>query len=85
MSRAVKTSAKDDIRQLTGPERSAVLMLALGEDHGTHLWQLMDEDEIKEVTQLMSNLGTISSSRGRKGPGRIRLADVGHRLADGFL
>ena len=58
----IKTAAKDDISKLTGPERSAVLMLALGEDHGQQLWSLMDEDEIKEVTQLMSNLGTISSS-----------------------
>ncbi len=58
----MKTAAKDDISKLTGPERSAVLMLALGEDHGQQLWSLMDEDEIKEVTQLMSNLGTISSS-----------------------
>lgn len=62
MSRAVKATGKEDIRQLTGPERSAVLMLALGEDHGMRIWEMMDEDEIKEVTQLMSNLGTVSSS-----------------------
>ena len=62
MSRPAKASSKDDIRQLTGPERSAVLMLALGEEHGMRIWELMDEDEVKEVTQLMSNLGTINSS-----------------------
>jgi flagellar motor switch protein FliG len=62
MSRPTKPAAKDDIRQLSGPERSAVLMLALGEEHGMQLWELMDEDEIKEVTQMMSNLGTISST-----------------------
>ena len=62
MARATKPATKDDIRQLTGPERSAVLMLALGEEHGMQLWEMMDEDEIKEVTQLMSNLGTINSS-----------------------
>ena len=62
MARPAKASAKDDIRQLSGPERSAVLMLALGEEHGMRLWELMDEDEVKEVTQLMSNLGTINST-----------------------
>jgi len=61
MSRPAKAATKDDIRQLTGPERSAVLMLALGEEHGMRLWELMDEDEVKEVTQLMSNLGTVGS------------------------
>jgi flagellar motor switch protein FliG len=62
MSRAVKPIVKEDIRQLTGAERTAILMLSLGEDHTAKLWQMMDEDEIKEVSQIMSNLGTVSSS-----------------------
>ena len=37
-------------------------MLALGEDHSQQIWQMMDEDEIKEVSQVMSNLGSVSSS-----------------------
>ena len=53
---------KEDIRQLSGPEKAAVLMLALGEEHGAPIWKAMDEDEIKEVSQIMSNLGTVSSS-----------------------
>ncbi|MBI1328482.1 MAG: flagellar motor switch protein FliG [Alphaproteobacteria bacterium] len=62
MSRPSKAAAKEDIRQLTGAERSAVLMLALGEDHSEKIWRMLDEDEIKEISQVMSNLGTISSS-----------------------
>ncbi len=62
MSRAVKTAVKEDIRQLTGAERSAILMLSLGEEHSAKLWQMMDEDEIKEISQIMSNLGTVSSA-----------------------
>jgi len=61
MARAVK-SVKDDVRSLTGAERSAILMLALGEEHSAKIWQMMDDDEIKEVSQIMSNLGTISAS-----------------------
>jgi flagellar motor switch protein FliG len=61
MSRPVK-SIKDDVRSLTGAERSAILMLALGEEHSAKIWQMMDDDEIKEVSQIMSNLGTISAS-----------------------
>src|SRR5512142_1155938 len=62
MSRASKPAVKDDIRSLTGAERSAILMLALGEEHSAKLWQMLDDDEIKEVSQIMSNLGTVSSS-----------------------
>jgi flagellar motor switch protein FliG len=62
MSRSSKPAVKEDIRQLTGAERSAILMLALGEEHSAKLWQMLDDDEIKEVSQIMSNLGTVSSS-----------------------
>src|SRR5271168_1954937 len=62
MSRTPKLAVKEDIRQLTGAERTAVLMLALGEEHGSRVWRMMDEEEIKETSQIMSTLGTISAS-----------------------
>ncbi|MGO8713908.1 MAG: flagellar motor switch protein FliG [Rhizomicrobium sp.] len=62
MSRALKSPIKEDIRALSGAERTAVLMLALGEEHGVRVWEMLDEDEIKEISQIMSTLGTISSS-----------------------
>lgn len=48
----------DDVKKLTGPEKAAVVLLALGEDHA-HLWQSLDEEEIKEISQAMSGLGTV--------------------------
>jgi len=62
MARALKPQVKEDIRSLTGAERAAIILLSLGEEHGLKLWQMMDEDEIKEISQLMSNLGTVSAS-----------------------
>ena len=62
MSKSPKTPVKEDIRALSGAERAAIIMLALGEDHSQQIWQMMDEDEIKEVSQVMSNLGSVSSS-----------------------
>lgn len=47
--------------QLSGAEKAAVIMLALGEEHGLQLWQLMDDEEIKEITLAMSSLGQIDS------------------------
>ncbi|MBA4804279.1 MAG: flagellar motor switch protein FliG [Brevundimonas sp.] len=51
----------DDVRKLTGPEKAAVILLSLGEDH-TRLWQGLDEDEIKEISQAMASLGTVSAN-----------------------
>src|SRR5512134_1261624 len=62
MARANKVPVKEDLRTLSGPERAAVFLLSLGEEHGAKLWAMLDEDEVKELSQLMSNLGTVSSS-----------------------
>ena len=56
-----KKPAVEDIRKLTGPEKAAVILLSLGEDH-TRLWQSLDEDEIKEISQAMASLGTVSAA-----------------------
>ena len=61
MARAInKKPAVEDARKLTGPEKAAVILLSLGEDH-TRLWQGLDEDEIKEISQAMASLGTVSA------------------------
>ncbi len=50
-----------DLRNIDGTEKAAIVMLALGDEHGLPLWKLMDEEEIREVSQAMSNLGQVSS------------------------
>lgn len=47
--------------QLTGPQRAAVMMLALGEEHGRAIWETLDEEEIKLISHEMMQLGTIES------------------------
>ncbi len=51
--------ATDDTKQLTGPKKAAALMLALGEDQCARLFGMMHEDEIKEVSTAMAQLGTV--------------------------
>lgn len=58
---ASKKASVDDAKKLSGPEKAAVILLALGEDH-TRLWQGLDEEEVKEISQAMAALGTVSSS-----------------------
>jgi flagellar motor switch protein FliG len=62
MAKAAKPPVKDDVRSLSGAERAAIIMLSLGEDHSAKLWSMMDEEEVKEISQVMSNLGSISSN-----------------------
>ncbi|MBU0726072.1 MAG: flagellar motor switch protein FliG [Alphaproteobacteria bacterium] len=53
---------REDYRSLGGPEKAAILLMSLGEEHATKLFSLMDDEEIKEVSQVMANLGTVSSN-----------------------
>src|SRR6478672_640630 len=48
-------------RQLSGPERAAVLMLALGEQHGAKIWNLLDDDDLRQLSIVMSTLGTVDA------------------------
>ncbi len=52
---------RDDYSTLEGPEKAAILMLAVGEDGAAKLFELMDDEEIREISQTMANVGTISS------------------------
>ncbi len=58
---ASKKASVDDAKKMSGPEKAAVILLALGEDH-TRLWQSLDDEEVKEISQAMATLGTVSSS-----------------------
>jgi flagellar motor switch protein FliG len=53
---------REDYRTLIGPEKASILMLSIGEENAAKLFALMDDEEIKEMSQTMSNLGTVHSS-----------------------
>jgi len=52
---------REDYRTMSGPEKAALLMMSVGEENATRLFSLMDDEEIKELSQSMANLGTVSS------------------------
>ena len=73
MTRLVsKKAAVDDARKLSGPEKAAVVLLSLGEEH-TVLWQQLDDEEIKEVSQAMAGLGTLVLSGDNRYSGDTKL------------
>lgn len=53
--------AKEDYRSLTGPQKAALFLLSLGEEHSAKLFALMDDEEIKEISQVMAALGTVNA------------------------
>jgi flagellar motor switch protein FliG len=61
MSRAPLKKSVTDASKLNGAEKAAVILLSLGEEHHA-LWEALDDEEIKEISQAMSTLGTVSSN-----------------------
>ncbi|MGB0670953.1 MAG: flagellar motor switch protein FliG [Rhodospirillales bacterium] len=53
---------KEDYRSLSGPQKAAIFMLAIGEQQSSTLFAKMDDEEIRELSQTMAQLGSISSS-----------------------
>jgi len=53
---------REDYRSITGPEKAAILLMSLGEEQAAKLLGQMDDEEIKEISQVMAGLGTVSSN-----------------------
>jgi len=47
---------------LTGTQKAATFMLAIGEDHAARLFSKMHEDEIRDISQAMSMLGMVPAT-----------------------
>jgi flagellar motor switch protein FliG len=51
----------DDPSELAGPEKAAVLLLALGDEQRS-VWEQMDDEEIRVVSQAMVGLGNVTAN-----------------------
>jgi len=58
---ASRPQVNEGRRKLSGPERAAVLMLALGEKYGGKIFAMLDDDELREISVVMSSLGTVDA------------------------
>lgn len=70
-----------NLEDVSGKERAAVLLLALGKTHGQPIWDELDEDEIKEVSLAMTRLGNIQPDQ----VDQLLLDFVGQLSASGAL
>jgi flagellar motor switch protein FliG len=51
----------DDYRNLRGAQKAAIVMLALGEEQCGRLFSMMHEDEIRDISSAMAQLGAVRS------------------------
>lgn len=58
---AAAVSAGADTARYTGVEKAAIILMCLGEE-AKKLWGLLDEEEIKEISQSMSSLGLVPAA-----------------------
>jgi flagellar motor switch protein FliG len=50
-----------DLSRYSGAEKAAIILLSLGDEAKT-LWNLLDDEEVKEVSQAMASLGVVPSA-----------------------
>jgi len=50
-----------EYRNLSGADRAAIFLLSLSEQQAAKLFTMMDDDEIRDLSQRMSTLGTVAS------------------------
>ncbi len=78
---ASRQAAVTASRKLAGPERAAVLMLALGEQYGGKIWSMLDDDELRELSIVMATLGTVDAPAVEE----LLLEFVSHMSSSGAL
>ncbi len=53
--------AVEDFRGLDGTSKAAMLMLSVGEEQAMRLFSMLDDDEIKDLSQAMASLGKVDA------------------------
>jgi len=53
---------REDYRSLSGSEKAAIFMLALGEEYTAKIFEHMDDEEILEISQTMASLGKVNAN-----------------------
>ena len=55
------SQVNDEFRNLTGMQKAAIFMLAIGREHSAQLFAKMDEQEIRDLSESMAELGEINA------------------------
>lgn len=55
------TEKKEEYRKLTGAQKAAIVLMSIDEENATKILSTMGDEEIKELSNTMASLGTVSS------------------------
>ena len=67
---------KEDCRCLTGSQKASIPLLSLGQDQTAKLLNMMENEEIKEVSQIMSGRAAKMLKEVMEALGPVRLKDL---------
>ncbi|MSQ86655.1 MAG: hypothetical protein EXR10_07410 [Alphaproteobacteria bacterium] len=67
---------KEDCRCLTGSQKASIPLLSLGQDQTAKLLNMMENEEIKEVSQIMSGRAAKMLKEDMEALGPVRLKDL---------
>ena len=56
------TRIREDVKSLTGLEKSALFILSMGEEYAARIFAHLNDDEIKDLSQVMAGLGVVSAN-----------------------
>lgn len=59
---ALPVAEPPELKKFNGLQRAAMLMLALGKEHGAAIWEQLSTDEIKELSGTIATLGRVPSN-----------------------
>ncbi len=51
----------EDYRRLNGTQKAAIFVMAVGEDNAAKLFSMMADDEIRDISHAMANLGQVDA------------------------
>ncbi|TFI59652.1 flagellar motor switch protein FliG [Sphingomonas parva] len=59
---AMPLAEPPELKKFSGIQRAAMLMLALGKEHGAAIWDQLSTDEIKELSATIAQLGRVPAN-----------------------
>jgi flagellar motor switch protein FliG len=61
MSSLIVSEKKEDYRKLSGVQKAAIILMAIDEENATKILNSMSDEEIKEISNTMASLGSVSA------------------------
>lgn len=53
--------ATKELAKLTGGDKAAIMMLAVGEDYAAKVFAMLEDEEIRDLSQAMATLGSVDA------------------------